>query len=62
MEEIFAVIFVGDGNEFFKIPSSNTFNQSILGFCHSVPNFKSRSKCFGCGLTVQPCYNIHCVG
>ena len=62
VEEIFAVILMGDGNELLEVASLNTFDQSILGFCHSVPNFRSRSKCLGCDLTVQPCCSIHCIG
>ena len=62
VEEIFAVILMGDGNELFKVASSNTFDQSILGFCHSVPNFMSRYECLGCNLTVQSCCSIRYIG
>ena len=62
MEEIFTVILMGDGNELFEVPSLNTFDQSILGFCHNVPNFRNRFECLSCSLTIQPCCNIRYVG
>ena len=62
MEDIFAVMLMGDGNELFQVPGSNTFDQSILDFCYSGPNFRSRYECLRCGLTVQPYCSIRCVG
>ena len=42
-----------DGNELLKILRPNTFDKSILGFCHSILNFRSGSKRLECSLTIQ---------
>lgn len=52
----------GRQNWTFGASKSHTFDKPILSFCHSVPTFKSRHECLGCGLTVQPWRNIRYVG
>ena len=53
MREIFAVIFVSNKDVLLENLRSNGFDQSILGFCHSVPNFKSRPTILESSLTIQ---------
>ena len=62
VQEVIDVVLVGDGNELLEVSRSNAFDQPILGFCHSIPNIKSRSKSLRSGLTVQPCCGIRRVG
>ena len=62
MEEVLAIVLMGNGNELLEIARSNTFDQSILGFCHSVPHPRSRSDNLRSGLTIQPCCGIRHVG
>ena len=61
VEEVFAIILVGDGNELLEILRPNTLDEFILGFGHSLPNFGSRPEGLGCILTVQPCCSVGCV-
>jgi hypothetical protein len=41
VEEVVAIILVGDGNELLKISSPNTLDEFHLRFGHSIPNFGS---------------------
>ena len=61
MKEIFAVILVSNGDVFFKVPSLNVLDQSILGFCHSVPNLRIRLMILESSFTVKPCCSIGCM-
>ena len=47
MKEIFSLILVSNGDVLFNVLNSNVIDQSILGFCHRVPNFKSRPSILG---------------
>ena len=62
VEEVITVVLVGNGNEFLKAPRSNVFDQPIMVFCYSIPNFGRKSKSLGSGFTVQPCRGINRVG
>ena len=59
MEEIFAVILVSNGDVLLEVMRLNVFYQSIMGFCHSVPNLKRRPAILEGSLTVQPCCSIN---
>ena len=52
MEEVITVVLVDDGNILLEVPRSNGFDQPILRFCHSIPNFGSRHESIGSILTV----------
>ena len=41
VEEVFAIILAGDGNELLKILRSNTLDEFLLSFVHNIPNFGS---------------------
>jgi hypothetical protein len=41
MEEVFAIIVVGDGNELLEISRPNILDEFLLSFGHSIPNFGS---------------------
>jgi hypothetical protein len=58
VEEVITVVLVGDENILLKVSRLNGFDQPILGFCHSIPNFRSRPPSLRNILTIQPCCGI----
>ena len=58
IEELFAVILVSNRDVLFEILRSNVLDQFILGFSHSVPNFRGRAAILGSSFPVEPCCSI----
>lgn len=52
LEEIFVVILVDNGDELLEVPILNTFDQSIMDFCHSIPNLRRGSESLRSGLVI----------
>ena len=53
MEGFFDVVFVSNTDEHLEVLRLSGFDQSILGFCHNVPSFRSRLTILKISLTVQ---------